>query len=135
MPDSNDQLKYFFEVYGTLPQAGPGDDASTAQAYKMIKGLPAGPNILDIGCGPGRQTLELARLSQGQIIALDNHQPFLDKINKDAAKTGLTQYITTVNQDMNKINFPAGSFDLIWSEGALYQMPGPTEKERRAGRH
>jgi SAM-dependent methyltransferase len=118
----DDRTRYFFEVYGTLPQAGPGDNTSTAQAYKMIPALPEKPNILDIGCGPGRQTLALARLSRGQITALDNHQPFLDKIDQDAATAGLAQYIKTVNQDMDQMDFPAESFDLIWSEGALYQM-------------
>jgi len=117
-----DQMTYFFEVYGSLPQAGPGNDPSTDKAYQMIPNLPADPRILDIGCGPGRQTLELARLAKGKIIALDNHQPFLDKINKDAKAAGLSQYIETLNQDMNTMNFAKDSFDLIWAEGALYQM-------------
>ena len=117
-----DQMKYFFEVYGTLPRAGPGDNASTGKAYRMMKDLPGRPRILDIGCGPGMQTMELARLSKGKITALDNHQPFLDKVKKDAEKAGLEQYIETLNQDMNSMSFPPDSFDVIWAEGALYQM-------------
>lgn len=117
-----DQMEYFFEVYGTLPRAGPGDDASTAKAYKSIKDLPPKPSILDIGCGPGKQTLALARLSKGKITALDNHQPFLDKVKQDATAAGLSTYIETLNRDMKTMSFAKGSFDLIWSEGALYQM-------------
>jgi ubiquinone/menaquinone biosynthesis C-methylase UbiE len=117
-----DQMTYFFEVYGALPRTGPGDNASTKKAYEMIKGLPSKPRILDIGCGPGMQTLELARLSKGNIIALDNHQPFLDKVDQDAKKLGLEQHIETLNQDMNRMSFPTDSFDLVWAEGALYQM-------------
>ena len=115
-------MVYFFEVYGTLPRGGPGDDVSTRKAYWMMKKLPARPKILDIGCGPGMQTMELARLSKGEIIALDNHQPFLDKVNKDAAALGLSPYIETLNQDMTTMSFEAASFDIIWAEGALYQM-------------
>ena len=66
-----DTMDCFMALYGTLPRAGPGDDASTAKAYGMCDGLPAKPRILDIGCGPGAQTLALARLSEGTILALD----------------------------------------------------------------
>ena len=71
----------FFEVHSNLPRAGPGSNESTNRAFKSLKNLPAKPRILDIGCGPGMQTIELAKLSGGQIEALDNHQPFLDQLN------------------------------------------------------
>ena len=118
----DDPMFYFFEVYGTLPRAGPGDDASTARAYRMIPGVPERPKILDIGCGPGKQTMVLARLSRGKVIALDNHQPFLDKVDADARTLGLSRHIETLNRDMNAMDFAPASFDVIWSEGALYQM-------------
>jgi len=117
-----DQMTYFYEIYGTLPRAGPGDDASTRRAFEMMKDLPGTPRILDIGCGPGRQTLELARLSHGRIIALDNHQPFLDRLNEQAGALGLSPHIETLNQDMKAMSFEPGSFDVIWSEGALFVM-------------
>jgi SAM-dependent methyltransferase len=88
----------------------------------MMKGVPEKPKILDIGCGPGMQTMELARLSKGKIIALDNHQPFLDKVNKEAQALGLSQFIETLNQDMNTMDFRPEGFDVIWAEGALYLM-------------
>jgi len=118
----DESLDYFYEVYGTLPRAGPGDDASTEKAFRMIPGLPEKPVILDIGCGPGKQTLALARLSRGKIIALDNHQPFLEKVASDARALGLSDHIETVNRDMKAMDFPPGSVDVVWSEGALYQM-------------
>ena len=118
----SDPMDYFFELYDALPRGGPGDNESTCKAFKLVKGLPEKPRILDLGCGPGMQTLELARLSKGKIIALDNHQPFLDKLNHDARRLGLSAYIETLNQDMNQLSFPPESFDLLWSEGALYFM-------------
>lgn len=118
----SDPMIYFFELFDALPRGGPGDDISTRKAFQLIRGLPEKPNILDLGCGPGKQTLELARLSEGKIIALDNHPPFLDKLNQDAQRQGFSARIETVNQDMNQMRFPPESFDLIWSEGALYFM-------------
>lgn len=68
----------FYEVHSNLPREGPGDNKSTDRAFKALKNLPPKPRILDIGCGPGMQTIELAKLSCGQIEALDSHQPFLE---------------------------------------------------------
>jgi len=116
------RIVYFYEIYGTLPRAGPGDNASTRKSYRMMKDVPEKPKILDIGCGPGMQTMELARLSKGKIIALDNHQLFLDKVNRDAKALGLSRHIETINQDMNTMNFKPESFDIIWAEGALNLM-------------
>ncbi|MDM7925074.1 MAG: class I SAM-dependent methyltransferase [bacterium] len=112
----------FFELYENLPRQGPGDNASTRKAYRMMRGLPDRPRVLDIGCGNGMQTLELGRISGGDVLALDNHQPFLDRLNRDARSAGLERSIRTVNRSMKAMRFEDGSFDIVWSEGALYQM-------------
>jgi SAM-dependent methyltransferase len=115
-------MEYFYELYTGLPRGGPGDNASTQKAFSYLKNLPFEPLILDIGCGPGMQTIELARISKGKIIALDNYQPFLDILMQNAIKEGFEKRIIPKNQSMLEMDFKNGSFDLIWSEGALYQM-------------
>lgn len=112
----------FFELYESLPRQGPGDNASTRKAYRMMRGLPVRPRVLDIGCGNGMQTLELGRISGGAVLALDNHQPFLDRLKRDARSAGLERSVRTVNRSMKAMEFTDGSFDIVWSEGALYQM-------------
>lgn len=113
-------MEYFYELFEELPRCGPGDNTSTRKAFGLMKDVPPHPLILDIGCGPGMQTLELARITRGQIIAIDNHQPVLDKLEANAKKAGLADRIEIRNLDMGKMDFPAGHFDIIWSEGALY---------------
>jgi SAM-dependent methyltransferase len=115
-------MEYFYELYTGLPRGGPGDNESTRKAFSYLKNLSSEPLILDIGCGPGMQTLELARISKGKIIALDNYQPFLDILKQNAIKEGFEKRIIPKNQSMLEMNFKNGTFDLIWSEGALYQM-------------
>ena len=87
-----------------------------------IPNRPEQPLILDIGCGPGVQTIELAKLSKGTIIALDNHQAFLNTLMKKAEEENLLDQIVTKNRSMLDMDFEANTFDIIWSEGALYFM-------------
>jgi len=122
-PDGIPELpEIFWEVHSNLPQEGPGDDESTIRALKAIKDLPDNPNILDIGCGPGRQTMALAGATNGSITCLDFHQPFLDDVRRKAEAAGFSDRISTVRQSMTEIELPEESFDLIWSEGAIYIM-------------
>jgi ubiquinone/menaquinone biosynthesis C-methylase UbiE len=53
----------------------------TREAFRMIPKLD-NPHILDVGCGSGVPTIELARLSQGEIIGLDVDQHSLDRLTQ-----------------------------------------------------
>ncbi len=115
-------MEYFYELFEALPRCGPGDNESTRRAFNMIPTLPKQPFILDIGCGTGVQTIELAKISHGKIIALDNHQAFLDKLMETAQDEEVTEHIIPKNMSMLEMDFDENTFDLIWSEGALYFM-------------
>jgi SAM-dependent methyltransferase len=115
-------MQYFYEVFEALPRCGPGDNLSTRRAFNAIPEKIERPLILDIGCGPGVQTIELAKLSNGKIIALDNHQPFLDKLTQNAKEEVLLDHIVPKNMSMLDMDFDDNTFDIIWSEGALYFM-------------
>jgi SAM-dependent methyltransferase len=115
-------MEYFHELFESLPRGGPGDNKSTRRAFNAIAKPPVHPLVLDIGCGPGAQTIELAKLSKGRIIALDNHQAFLDKLMKNAKDEELLDHIVPKNKSMLDMDFEDNTFDIIWSEGALYLM-------------
>jgi SAM-dependent methyltransferase len=110
----------FYEVFRALPRQGPGSNEYTRRAWECLTGLPRKPHILDIGCGAGMQTLELARLSRGQVTALDNYPPFLDTLAANARATGLEKHIRIINGSMFDLPFAKGAFDVIWSEGAIF---------------
>lgn len=113
----------FFELYEGLPRQGPGDRASAARALRSCRGLPPAPAALDLGCGVGGQTIYLAELlKDASITAMDSHEPSVERLRRTAAERGLAGRIRPVVGDMAKPDFPPGSFDLIWSEGALYNI-------------
>ena len=119
-------IEYIYELCELLPRSGPGDNESTRRAFNSIAGLSmqlsSHPFILDIGCGQGMQTVELAKISNGKIIGLDNHEGFLDLLMACAKKVGLEKNIIPKKLSMLDMDFEGKSFDIIWSEGALYCM-------------
>lgn len=113
----------FFEVHRDLPREGPGDTASTLRALDLADGLPDAPSVLDIGCGPGMQTLDLARaLPAAQLTAVDMHPPFLTAARQRFTEAGVADRVTIEAADMRALPYPQGHFDLIWCEGAAYFM-------------
>ena len=112
--------KAFFEIHRDLPREAPGDDASTLRALGMCTELPNRPEILDIGCGPGMQTMALAGATDGPITAVDLREPFLEQLRERAATAGMADRITTMQADMAALPFEPRSFDLVWCEGAAF---------------
>ncbi|MDC0833280.1 hypothetical protein CKA32_000941 [Geitlerinema sp. FC II] len=115
-------LELFFEIHTDNSREGPGSFESTQKAFLMLSELSPSPNILDIGCGPGAQTLNLAKLTDGTITAIDTHQPYLDRLSKTIQISNLQDRIFPRYADMSNLPFSEGEFDLIWSEGAIYNM-------------
>jgi len=109
----------FFEIHQGLPREGLGRNDYTRKAFEMLPEFDQ-PRILDIGCGPGGPTMELARLSGGFVIGMDNHQSYLNVLEEKINKAGLSERIQAVNGSMFTMDFPNDSFDIIWAEGSIY---------------
>ncbi len=123
--DFNDprQREIFFEIHADLPRQGPGNFESTKKALELAGDLPTEPHILDIACGPGMQTMDLAKLMpQARITAFDMYPPFVDELKKRAEAQGCADRITAFVGDMIAPDVPETAFDLIWCEGAAYIM-------------
>lgn len=109
MPD-----EAFWTLHDGLPRQGPGDRDSTLRALALMSELPSAPAILDIGCGPGMQTLDLARAA---ITAVDTHLEFLAELERRAEAAGLAARIVTRRASMTALPFAEASFDAVWCEG------------------
>jgi len=113
-------LNAFVTLHQGLPREGPGHDDVTRDALRRLPPLSPRPVVFDLGCGPGRQTLVLARTLKTRIVAVDYHQPYLDELLQSATDQGLSHWIEMRCEDMGALNVMPGSVDLVWSEGAAY---------------
>lgn len=109
----------------SLPRLAPGDDASTRRALEMLFGtglerVGEDFRVLDMGCGNGTQTLRLAAELRCRVTAVDNHQPYLDELERRAESQGLADRIETRCADMNGLDLGGEVFDLVWAEGSIF---------------
>ncbi len=110
----------FYEVFSNLPRQGPGDVCVSLEALKSIPFSNSEVRMADIGCGTGFQTLYLAQHIKGSILAIDNHQPYLDELTQKAGEVGLDSVISVQLGDMDALDLPLSYFDVLWAEGAIY---------------
>ncbi len=109
-----------YELFQSMPRQGPGSNEYTRKAYAFLNNLPQEPRLMDIGCGTGIQTLELARISSGKVIALDNYRPFLEGLKERARHEEWQENIEAVHGTMFELPFDKGTFDILWAEGAIF---------------
>lgn len=120
MSERSEQL--FFEVFESLPRQGPGSRACTARALALCRDVPPSPRVLDLGCGVGAQTFDLAELTSGFVVAVDRHRPNVERLSATVAARELEHRVLPVLGDMARPGQRPESFDLVWSEGALYNV-------------
>jgi len=102
---------------------GPGGDAETEKALGLAMIDRAAPlRVADIGCGTGASTLLLARLLNARITAVDLFTEFLDVLEERADTKGLSERIETLACSMDGLPFEDEAYDVIWSEGAIYNI-------------
>lgn len=121
--DMNEHEQYmqdFFRVFSTLESWGPGSVEDTTKAYQLLPSSPA--HILEIGCGNGNATMTLAALSDADIIAIDNEQSALNRLEAKIQAHQRSDRVSTACVSMTELRFAKNRFDLIWSEGAIYVM-------------
>ncbi|MDD7804006.1 MAG: methyltransferase domain-containing protein [Endozoicomonas sp. (ex Botrylloides leachii)] len=112
------------DLHKNNKRQGPGSEEQTKQALHLANLLntPRLLKIADIGCGTGASTLTLAENVSAKILAVDLFQDFLDILNLDAQQRGVKHKIETLATAMETFTFEQNALDVIWSEGAIYNM-------------
>lgn len=110
------------EYFSGLERQGPGSPEMTVKALSFIDNLTDRSRIADIGCGTGGQTMVLAQHAPGSITGIDLFPKFIEIFNDNARKLNLQKRVSGVTGSMNGLSFRNEELDLIWSEGAIYNI-------------
>ena len=118
-----DDFQLLIDLHKNANRQGPGGDAESEKALSLATIDRAVPlKIADIGCGTGASTLLLARLLDARITAVDFLQDFLDVLEGRAERMELSDKVTTVCCSMDNLPFGDEEYDVIWSEGSIYNI-------------
>ena len=121
--DMNEHDKYmqdFMRVFETLESWGPNSEDDTTKAFKLVNRNPK--RILEVGCGTGNSTIVLAKLSNAEILATDNEELALGKLEEKLKLHSLNHKVTTKCVSMTEFDFGTDKFDIIWAEASAYIM-------------
>lgn len=127
MQDENKSIhefdfKLICEYFSSIERQGPGSTEVTVKALSFIENLTDKSKIADIGCGTGGQTIVIANHSLGQITGIDLFPDFIDTFNANANKLDLQNRVNGIVGSMDNLPFQNEELDLIWSEGAIYNI-------------
>lgn len=127
MSDENKTIHEFdfeliCEYFSSIERQGPGSPEVTIKALSFIDNLTADSQIADIGCGTGGQTMVLASHTSGNITGIDLFPKFVDLFNLKAIELNLQDRINAIVGSMENLAFQNEELDLIWSEGAIYNI-------------
>ncbi len=110
------------EYFSNVERQGPGSPEVTIKALSFIDNLTNESRIADLGCGTGGQTMVLAQHAPGQITGIDLFPTFIDLFNLNADKQNLRDRVNGIVGSMDNLHFREEELDLIWSEGAIYNI-------------
>lgn len=116
------ELQLICRYFSNFERQGPGSPEMTIKALSFINNLTQDSRIADIGCGTGGQTMVLAQNTTGTITGIDLFPDFIGIFNENAKRLNLQDRIKGITGSMDDLPFKDEEYDLIWSEGAIYNI-------------
>jgi len=118
-----ENLELLIDLHKNQNRQGPGSENETKKALSLAmldktKQL----KVADIGCGTGASTIFLAKQLNAHITAVDFLPEFIDILKEASIRDGLGKKITPIVCSMDNLPFGEEEYDVIWSEGAIYNM-------------
>lgn len=107
--------------------------AQDSAAY-LLPYLRPGLSVLDIGCGPGTITVDLAaRVLPGSVTAVERTDAALDLARAEAQQRQAAN-ISFVTSDVHALDFPDGVFDVVHAHQVLQHVTDPVQALREMRR-
>jgi ubiquinone/menaquinone biosynthesis C-methylase UbiE len=107
--------------------------AANSAAY-LLPQLTPGQALLDVGCGPGTITADLAELvSPGRVTALERTEEALALARAEIGRRGLTNVDFAVG-DVHDLSFGDGVFDVVHAHQVLQHVADPVQALQEMGR-
>jgi len=107
--------------------------AANSAGY-LLPHLRPGLSVLDVGCGPGTITADLAAIvAPGRVTAVDAAPDVLEAAARVAAERGLDT-VDFATADVHALDFPDGTFDVVHAHQVLQHLADPVQALREMRR-
>ncbi len=115
----HDNMVTMLELIWGEGYMAPGGAGNVAKLLKSTE--PRGKRILDIGCGLGGPSLEMARSYGAEVVGIDLEAPLIARANAAAHRYGMAGQCSFQTVEAGPLPFDAATFDIVVSAGAITQ--------------
>jgi len=122
MGEQEKYIRALIRLHSGLARQGPGDSYFSDYIIAQLPELPKTPRIADLGCGAGAGALILAKHYRTKVKAVDFSKEFLNQMMHQARQESLEDLIEPIECDIGDLGWEPESIDLLWSEGAAYNI-------------
>jgi len=105
-----------------------GERTGQVSCQYLLPHITKTANILDVGCGPGTITVDLAKLaSEGQTIGVDNSEGIIKQASTSFPPAEVPNLKFQVGDATDLKDFPDSSFDIVHAHALLVHIPDPVK--------